>query len=96
MNAPSFIEEHISQIPALQMLMKLGYRYLLPEEAMEARGNRNSNVLLESILISQLQLINRIEYKGKEFPFSELNISAGILERPSFTGWFYGGKPSIL
>lgn len=25
---PSFIEDHISQIPALQMLMKLGYRYL--------------------------------------------------------------------
>jgi type I restriction enzyme R subunit len=33
MELPSFKENHISQIPALQMLMKLGYRYLTPDEA---------------------------------------------------------------
>ena len=79
MELPSFKEDHISQIPALQMLMKLGYRYLTPDEASEARGNRSSNVLLESILKKQLQEINKIEYKGKEFPFSEANINTAIL-----------------
>lgn len=79
MELPSFKEDHISQIPALQLLMKLGYRYLTPEEALEARGNRISNVLLEAILKKQLQEINKIEYRGKEFPFSEANINTAIL-----------------
>lgn len=79
MELPSFKEDHISQIPALQMLMKLGYRYLTPEQALEARGNRSSNVLLETILKKQLKEINRIEYRGKEFPFNEANINTGIL-----------------
>jgi len=79
MNIPSFIEDHISQVPALQWLMKLGYKYLTPSEALEARSDRSSNVLLESILKQQLQVINYIEYKGKEFTFSEGNINAAIL-----------------
>lgn len=79
MQLPSFIEDHISQIPALQLLMKLGYRYLTPQEALEARGNRSSNVLLETILKKQLGEINKIEYRGKEFSFSEDNINTAIL-----------------
>lgn len=79
MQVPSFKEDHISQIPALQMLMKLGYKYLTPDEALEARGNRSSNVLLETILKKQLREINKIEYKGKEFPFSDTNINTAIL-----------------
>jgi type I restriction enzyme R subunit len=79
MELPSFKEDHISQIPALQMLMKLGYRYLTPDEALEARGNRSSNVLLQTILKKQLREINKIEYKGKEFSFSDTNINTAIL-----------------
>ena len=79
METPSFKEEHISQLPALQLLMKLGYKYLTPQEALEARGNRSSNVLLESILKKQLQLINKIAYKNKEFEFSDVNINTAIL-----------------
>ncbi len=79
MQLPSFIEDHISQIPALQLLMKLGYRYLTPQEALEARSNRSSNVLLETILKKQLEEINKIEYRGKEFAFSEANINTAIL-----------------
>ncbi len=79
MDTPSFIEDHISQIPALQLLMKMGYQYLTPQEALEARGNRYSNVLLETILKDQLQEINKIEYRNKEFKFSETNINTAIL-----------------
>ena len=50
MDTPSFKEDHISQIPALQMLQKLGYIYLSPEEAMLLRGNKTSNVILEEVL----------------------------------------------
>lgn len=79
MQLPSFREDHISQLPALQMLIKLGYKYLTPEEALEARGNRSSNVLLEAILKKQLREINKIEYRGKEFPFSDANLNTAIL-----------------
>lgn len=79
MQIPSFIEDHISQIPALQMLIKMGYTYLTPFEAMELRSNRTSNVLLEPVLKQQLEKINSIQYKGKEFAFSESNINAAII-----------------
>jgi len=79
MDIPSFKEEHISQIPALQLLMKLGYKYLTPQEALEARSNRSSNVLLESILKKRLQQINKIDYKNKEFQFTDTNINTAIL-----------------
>jgi len=79
MSTPSYIEDYISQIPALQLLMKMGYTYISPEEALHLRGGRTSNVLLEPILKNQLETLNSIQYKGKEFPFSESNINAAII-----------------
>lgn len=75
---PSFNEDDISQIPALQLLQNLGYTYLTPEEALELRGGRKSMVLLEGILAEQLRRINRIRFKGSEYPFSEGNILSAI------------------
>ena len=46
MDTPSFQEDLISQLPALELLQKLGYEYLSPEEAVDARGGRLSGVLL--------------------------------------------------
>jgi type I restriction enzyme R subunit len=37
MDIPSFKEDHISQIPALQMLVNLGYTYICPSEAERLR-----------------------------------------------------------
>ncbi|GAA3627878.1 type I restriction endonuclease subunit R [Flavivirga jejuensis] len=79
MAVPSFKEDHISQLPALKLLMNMGWKYFTPEQALEARGGRTSNVLLETILKEQLQSINTIEYKGKEFTFSEINVNNAIL-----------------
>lgn len=79
MQTPSFLEDHISQIPALKLLMNMGWKYLSPDEALEARGGRSSNVLLEDILKDQLEKINKIDYKQKEFRFSESNINNAIL-----------------
>lgn len=79
MAVPSFKEDHISQLPALKLLMNMGWKYLTPEQALESRGGRTSNVLLETILKEQLQVINTIEYRGKEFPFSDANVNNAIL-----------------
>jgi type I restriction enzyme R subunit len=74
MTRPSIKEDHISQIPALQLLQNLGYQYLTPTEALELRGGRESAVILEKILIDWMHVNNVIRFKGKETPFSEANI----------------------
>ena len=79
MDIPSFKEDHISQIPALQLLMKMGYEYLTPDEAMQLRGNKTTNVLLEDILRKQLKEINSIRVRSsKEARFTDANIENGI------------------
>lgn len=40
----------ISQVPALRLLMSLGYEYLTPAEALALRGNSERQVLLEGVL----------------------------------------------
>jgi type I restriction enzyme R subunit len=80
METPSFKEDHISQIPALQMLVNLGYTYLSPAEADRQRGNKTSNVLLEDVLRKQLKEINSIRVSAtKTSIFTDENIERGIL-----------------
>lgn len=78
MDTPSFKEDHISQVPALELLQKLGYDYVGPAEAVELRGRRLAGVLLDSVLAEQLRKINTIRFKGREYPFSEGNILAAV------------------
>ncbi len=73
-----FSEKHLSQIPALQQLINLGYHYLPPAQTTAERGGRTANVLLENILRDQLKKINRIHYKGGQYLFSEENIQSAI------------------
>lgn len=80
MQTPSFKEDHISQIPALQLLMKLGYTYLSPEEALVLRGGKTTNALLEDVLRKQLKEINSIRISStKTDIFSDANIENGVL-----------------
>lgn len=78
MQTPSFIEDHISQIPALQLLQNLGYTYLTPDEVLKERQDKLSNVILEDILEQQLLKINNIQFKGKIYPFSPASIRGAI------------------
>ncbi|MBI4682139.1 MAG: type I restriction endonuclease subunit R [Nitrospirae bacterium] len=73
-----FNEKYLSQIPALQQLINLGFEYLTPEQALTARQNKAGNVLLEGILRDQLKIINRIHHKGQEYLFSEENVQTAI------------------
>ena len=75
---PSLTEDRISQVPALQVLQNFGYTYLTPLHALELRGGRLSNVILDGILEAQLREINRIEFRGEAHAFSEGNIQAAI------------------
>jgi len=76
----SFKENDISQQPALELLEKMGYQYLSPEEAMEMRDGKTSNVLLEDVLRLQLRKLNSIRIGSRsEERFSEQNIENGVI-----------------
>ncbi len=79
MSTPSFIEDHVSQIPAIQLLINMGYEYISPSKALELRGNKTSHVLLDEVLRSQLKKINKIQRKGKEYEFTDANISSAVI-----------------
>lgn len=77
-SVPSFLEDRISQIPALQVLINMGYEYICPEEVFRLRGSKCSNVLLDEILRQQLHKMNVIVFKGGQYQFSNANISKAI------------------
>ncbi len=79
MSTPSFLEDHISQIPAIQLLINMGYTYISPEQSLEWRGGKKSQVLFENVLKKQLEEINTIHRKRKEYKFSDSNINTAIL-----------------
>jgi len=80
MQNPSFQEDHSSQIPALQLLINMGYTYLNPNQALEARGNKTANVMLEDVLKNQLKRINSAKLSShEEVPFTDGNIEQAVL-----------------
>ncbi len=86
--APTITEDAISQLPALHLLQNLGWQYLTPDEALELRGGKLSNVLLEGVLVPWLRKHNRVRFKGRELPFTEGNILSALqaLKEISFDG----------
>lgn len=58
-----------SQIPALQMLVALGYRPLSQAELLRLRGGRLRSVVLDEVLADQLLKINRYKYRDREYSF---------------------------
>ena len=62
-------EKYQSQIPALQMLVGLGFSPLSQEETLSLRGGRLRNVVLDDVLAEQLMKINRFTYRGREYAF---------------------------
>lgn len=62
-------EKFQSQIPALQLLVALGFEPLSQADALSLRGNRVRNVVLDDVLAESLMRINRFTHKGKEYSF---------------------------
>ena len=81
-------EQSLSQIPALMAFINLGYRYLTPKQAYEARDRKFNNVLLENILREQIHRMNRIRHRDGEYRFSEENVQAAIqkIKHPRYDG----------
>lgn len=62
-------EKHQSQVPALQLLVALGFTPLSQEESLRLRGGRLRNVVLDDVLAEQLMRINRFTHRGREYSF---------------------------
>ncbi len=62
-------EKHQSQVPALQLLVALGFTPLSQEEALRLRGGRLRNVVLDDVLAEQLMRINRFTHRGRDYAF---------------------------
>lgn len=95
MNVPSYLEDHVSQLPAIQLLINMGYEYLTPTQATVLRGGRTSTVLFEDILRKQLQRINTIQRKGVEYNFSNNNLTnaiQAIKDLPMHNGYINANK----
>ena len=71
MSPSSFREELISQSPALQLLIGMGWDYLTPEEALALRGGSFRDVVLEGVLEPWLRAHNTIAVKGQRHAFCE-------------------------
>lgn len=68
MNTPITKEEYSAHVPALQVLLAMGWEYMSPSRCLEARGG-NHGVVLTNVLVDELRK-RRFEYKGKEYPLS--------------------------
>ena len=71
LNHYQYNERPESQEPAIELLEKLGWKYLSPTDAEKQRGNLY-NVILKDDLMNFLKE-QRYEYKGEKFQFSSSN-----------------------
>jgi len=75
---PSYLEKVQSQLPALQLLIQLGWQYLTPEETVQLRGNRLGSTILEPILVDHIRSHCCYEFKGDTHPFTENAIQNAV------------------
>lgn len=71
-------EMSTSQRPAIEVLQKLGYKYISEEENKNLRNNILTDVIFKDILAKKLNEINSYEYKGEKYKFSASIIGQAI------------------
>lgn len=75
-----FDEAKQSQLPLVEMLINLGYKYISRSEAMVQRNDDTSRFLLGDIARSSLMQINGYDYNGTMMKFSELDVAKVVDE----------------
>ena len=76
---PKFQEEYSAKIPALTLLVSLGWNFLSPSQALAAREHKTSEVVLKNILRAELKK-RHFHYAGKDYPLSEKAIDTLLSE----------------
>ncbi len=75
-----FDEARQSQLPALELLLAMGYEYVSRDEALRQRGGDTGNFILADIAAKKLMEINSYEVGGTEYKFSEKDVRDSIDE----------------
>lgn len=75
-----FDEARQSQLPALELLVALGYSYIPTEEALRQRGGDTDKFILTDIAVEKLMEINGYEINGIEYKFSEKDVRDAVNE----------------
>ncbi|MDO9435731.1 type I restriction endonuclease subunit R [Hydrogenophaga sp.] len=70
---PQTREHYSAHLPALHLLVNLGWHFLSTAEALALRGGSTREVILKTRLIEVLQT-RRFDYKGEPFPLSPSGI----------------------
>ena len=71
-------EMSTSQRPAIEVLQKLGYKYISEEENKKLRNYILTDVIFKDMLAKKLNEINSYEYKGEKYKFSASTIGQAI------------------
>eukprot|EP00903_Cladosiphon_okamuranus_P004171 g4169.t1 len=81
---PSYLEKIQSQLPALQLLIEMGWEYLPPEKCNHLRGNRIGSAILEPILVDFIRDNGRYTFKGREHVFTENALASAVQALKAF------------
>ena len=91
-------EKHQSQIPAVQLLVALGFEPLSQDKVRDLRGGRLHNVLLEDVLVEQLLRINHYTHRGETHSFDLEDVYEAIRRlnpTPDRLKGLHGGNQDI-
>ncbi len=66
------------RLTVLQLLVKMGWQYLTPDEADRLRGERFGGTILEPVLVRHIREHCRFTFKGVAHPFSENAIQSAV------------------
>lgn len=75
-----FDEAKQSQLPAVELLLNMGYKYLTREQIMASRAGNVSRFILKDIAFNKLREINSYKHKGETYRFNDKNIKDAIDE----------------
>lgn len=73
-------EMSTSQRPAIEVLQKLGYKYISEEENKKLRNYILTDVIFKDMLAKKLNEINSYEYKGEKYKFSASTIGQAMAD----------------
>ncbi len=75
---PNYPEKLHCRLPALHLLMQLGWEYLPPEKADRLRAGRLSSTILEPVLVDHIRSHCRFTFKGGTHPFTENAVQSAV------------------
>lgn len=84
----NFDEAKQSQLPFIELLLNMGYKYVSVDEVLRERGNDTSNFILKDIAARKLMEINSYDIDGMQYKFSEKDVRDAMhsLENEPYEG----------